>query len=1048
MLRNRHAADRARFSIAGSVLHRMLGAMLAVGLALSLTTNTAVAEFPAVEFDIPAQPVSSALRAYAQQAKVQLLVLTEGLGEVQANAVTGRLDPQTALEVLLAGTGLQAEYRSDATVTVQRISGLSSESVGVTKNESVSHWLAQMPAASSRGDADIGTPRTRQSLMQANSAERRSPSAAIEEIVVTGSNIRGVGAVGADVTTIDREYIEQSGIATTTELIQSVPQNFGLGANEGVQAVGITPDTTNVNWGFSSSVNLRGLGNSSTLLLLNGRRSAGGGGGANFVDLNTIPIAVIERIEVLPDGASAIYGSDAVGGVVNVILRDDYEGAETTIRYAPGTSDIEEVQFSQVFGKKWDTGNVLFTLEYYDRSELKSEDRDYTRNSDLRPLGGGNHSSDGSNPGNIISPVTFAPAFAIPTGQDGTDLTPADLIDLSTNPEAINLQNIREGSYVLPKQERHSAFVSATQEIANGIVLFAEARFSSREFEQFTRAFETNFIFMPNTNPFFVDAFGDGSPYFVNYNFAEDYGAPRESGEVRAIGGVLGANFLLRGSWDLEVYASYSTEDTFQRVDRLVNTALLATALADPDPTTAINLYGDGPNANPAAIAAIEGFREVNVESELSTVNAVVEGHLFDVPGGAARLAFGGQFRNGALASSTTSFLAEATPSPGFGPFQFDLDRDISAAFAEIYLPLVSAENARSGIRDLAVSIAGRYEDYSDFGDSFDPKLGLAWSPIESLRIRGTVGTSFRAPLLTELNTANNRILLRDIPSPTGSAATLIQLGNSPTMKAQEGETWTAGFDFQPGSPSGFNLGLTYFSTEVDNVIQRPTAFVSRILLDPIANAPVITVCPCDAEAAALMSDPTFQDTPIPPDQVQAIVNGHVQNIAKVELSGVDLNIAYPLNTEIGAFKLSLLASHLFEFKEQLVAGPLVDNVDTIAHPNSLKLRSAVSWDVEGMNVLLRANHIGDYTNDLGSLNCTVTPCRVGSWTTWDVQVRYDFSDRVAGFLNGTQLSLSLQNALDEDPPFVEIGSEGVGFDVINANPMGRFLALQLTKSW
>lgn len=1027
-----------------------LAIILLAGLPVVTFSNEVAVDDDIVNFNIPAQAVPDALNDYARQASVQLLFISNGFENILANAVIGSFPREEALRRLLAGTGLEARLSADGGVKVKP----TTTRTGSALIESNAPRLAS--ADRSINAADDQNPEQRQRpLISKEGVETATKSRtqdvkpdAIEEILVTGTNIKGVGAVGADIIRLDREYIELSGIATTTELIQSIPQNFGLG-NEAVEAVGVV-DTPGFNLGFSSSIDLRGLGADSTLVLLNGRRSPGGGNSANLVDLNHIPTTAIARIEILADGASAIYGSDAIGGVVNVILRQDYEGAETSVRYAPGTSEIEEVRISQVLGRKWNTGNFLFSYELYDRSELEAADREYTRDSDLTSLGGGNHSIPESNPGNILDPNTFQPAFAIPPGQDGRNLSVSDLIDLSENPEAINLQNTRAGSDILPDQTRHSLFLSARQKLFNSVDVFAEGRYSTREFELFNRSFG-DFLVVPSTNPFFIDPFGGSENLFVLYNTVADYGPSRSTGELDAFGGVLGAVFTLNDSWDLEISGSYGVEDTTQRNDRQPNFVLLAAALADSDPATAFNPFGDGSNTNPATLSAIEGFFEDRVESTLATIDLLAEGDLFDLLGGTAKLAIGGQFRDQSLESDQTAFLFTTQPEPGGAGAIFDLDREVKAAFAEVYLPLVTEQNGRPGIHRLAISLAGRVEDYSDFGDTVDPKLGVEWSPLRSVQLRGTVGTSFRAPLLTELDESNSFFRVFNVPdpaSPTGSSPALVLIGNSPDVGPEEGVTWTAGISVQPPAMQGFAMELTYFETEVDDVIQRPANTLSAVFLDPSV-ASVVTFCPCDtATLSELFNDPRFLGAPVPLDQVAAIADFRIQNVAKAELAGLDLSLSYVRETALGTFNASLYASRLFDFKEQLVNGPLVDNSDRIAKPNSLKLRSSLSWSAGGFRAAVAGNHIGDYTDDLGSLECSTTPCAVASWTTWDVQLGYDFTDRFARMLDGTRLSVTVRNAFDRDPPFVDIGSDGVGFDAINAHPLGRFAVFELTKSW
>ena len=971
-----------------------------------------------VEFDIPAQAVSTALGEFARHVDVQLFFITNGFEHVRANAVSGTYPAQQALDLLLAGTGLAASCSPDSGIKVTPV------------DASPRSLLTGAQRADDRGNAAAG----------------RNGDAGLtemlEEIVVTGTQIRGTAPVGARLITLDRDYIELSGLATTQELIQTVPQNFGDGANEANTTVGL--DAGSLNFGFSSSVNLRGLGADSTLVLLDGRRSAAGGGAGGFVDPNSIPVSAIERIEVLPDGASSIYGSDAIGGVVNVIPRRDYQGSETHLQYSPDINDIDEIRFSQLFGKSWDSGSMLVAYEFYDRGSLRAEDREYTRSSDLTPFGGTNHDGRGSNPGNVIRYTLVDGSeqtvlFPIPGGQDGTSLTPADL---ATGPP--NLQNRRAGSTVLPEQTRNTVFVSVSRVLSARVELFAETRYSNREFETFAFADVSNHLTVPSTNPFFVDPFGGSKDLRIDYSYVADYGARRRAGDVDTVSVTLGATFGLSNSWELEVYGSYNAEQTTSDNDRFPNAALLRDALADPDPATAFNPFGDGSHTDPATLAAIEGFRNIAIDSQLAVLNAVADGELFELPGGAARLAIGSQFRDESLHSDELLFTSTAEPVPNDAA-NFDLDRNVAAAFIELYMPLVSERNRLAGVRQLQFSAAARYEEYSDFGGTFDPKVGVSWSPLAGLNIRGTAGTSFRAPLLQELNMSDFVLLLpaRDPASATGLTDVLFLLGTGGDLGPQEATTWTAGIDIEPKPDSGFRAGVTYFQTEVDGVIQFPSADISSILQDPEQFAPVITRCPCDrAVVNALFDDPRSSGTPAPAGEVGAIVNARLQNIAKAEVSGIDLDLAYSWDSTAGSFDLSLRASRLFDFKRQLANGPLVDHVDTITHPSSLKIRSSLSWRSGGIDAAIISNHVGDYVDNVSS------PQRhVSSWTTWDLRLGYEFDGRVSKFLEGAEASLNVRNVLDEDPPFVD-GSTGVGFDSINANPIGRLAVFQLTKTW
>ncbi|MEX2488016.1 MAG: TonB-dependent receptor [Pseudomonadales bacterium] len=966
-----------------------------------------------IAFDIEAGPANRTLHEYARQANIEVGFSPDDVSQSRTNRLTGRFNVREGLDLLLKGSDLIARGSDDG-VFVSRVTA------------------ARSPARDDRAD----TPRP-----PANSAAR------LDEVIVTGTQIRNTAPAGVSVITLDRSYIEQTGLPTTQQVLQTIPQTSGGGANEGEQSVGIGAGT--MNRGYSSSVNLRGLGTDSTLLLLNGRRSAPGGGRGDFVDLNSIPTAAIERIEVLPDGASAIYGSDAIGGVINVILRDDYNGGKSTLRYAPGTSDIEEIRFSQILGTSWRTGHTLLAYEYYDRSALKSADRSYTADSDLRPFGGSNHSVISSNPGNITS-YQFADGtsqpvqYAIPPGQDGRNLTPEDLL-----PGVTNLQNIREGTSVLPEQTRHSVLVTANHDVSADTYVFSEGRYSTRDYESRGGFSLSNRLTVPSTNPFFVDPFGGATALRLNYYYNDDYGPQRRYGDVDTINAVVGVVRSLADTWEVELYGSYGTEKTFSASDRFPNTALLNQALADPDPTTAFNPFGDGSHTNVATLAAIEGYTKTNLESDLKTVTLRADGGLFQLGGGAAKLAVGAQFRTESLLSGTTRFTSSFQPVIGPG---FDLDRDINSIFAELYLPLITEENAKTAASHLALSVAGRYEDYSDSGESFDPKVGLVWSPIEGMNIRASVGTSFRAPLLTEIGGSDLQILLFNAPdpaSPTGTTNMLLLFSNSrPDLEPQEGETWTAGFDFTPRSTPSLTLGLTYFETDVDNLISLPPGNAFSPLLDPVTYAPLIDkgpdgLGPDTTRVAALFEDPAFQGTSIPPEEVGAIVDFRIQNLARTELAGLDLNAQYTLESPAGRFDFHVYASHLLRFRRQLIDGPITDVLDTVTNPVSIRLGASLRWQAGGVQAALIANHIGDYENTR-----QVPAQRVSSWTTWNLSAGYEFDEDADSFLRNVGLSLHVRNLLNKNPPFVDAAISGVGFDASNADPFGRFASVQLSKSW
>jgi iron complex outermembrane recepter protein len=328
-----------------------------------------------VDFDIPAQRLSSALVQYSHQAGIQIVV-GEDLGEQNAPAVKGRVSIGEALSALLASSPLHYRVVSPTSIAIQRadVSPRPDRSDGAVPASPAAPGAPGAPAAplppgptSSSGTSEPRAPDA--GTAQAEPAER---------IVVTGTNIRGAEETAAPSMVFTRADIDRSGAGSVAAFIQKLPQNFSNASEVTIASVvgGANADNA-VN---AAGVNLRAVGNDATLVLVNGHRIAPGNVDGNFVDISMIPLGAVERIEIVTDGASAIYGSDAVGGVVNIIMRKDYDGFETRVRGASVTQgSSHEAQVSQTAGGHWDSGHGLISYEYYDRTPLSAADRSFTQ---------------------------------------------------------------------------------------------------------------------------------------------------------------------------------------------------------------------------------------------------------------------------------------------------------------------------------------------------------------------------------------------------------------------------------------------------------------------------------------------------------------------------------------------------------------------------------------------------------------------------------------------------------------------------------------------
>lgn len=1000
-----------------------------------------------VAVDIEAsQPLGEALQTFADQSDLQVIFFSDITDGKESKALKGEYTAAQALHTLLADTGLSYTFLDESSVSVQPDVEEASEPSGNSRPMPSPVLMAQV---SMTNDASGGQRDKESEDRQEAALSEADKDPDLEEIIVTGTHIRGANVGASPVIVFDREAIERSGFADATQLIQSLPQNFSGTVNE-VNAVALSIQTTRdaaSNSEAGTSADLRGLGPDATLVLLNGRRIAPGGAEGNFVDISMIPLTAVERVEVLTDGASAIYGSDALAGVINFILRDDYEGTEASLRYgAVTTGSLDEYQAAVTHGRSWAGGNALIAYEYFERTNLPSSDRPYAANSDLTALGGDNFGRQGGNPGTLVDIFTGQTA-AVPSGQDGSSLTPEDFVIGTTN-----FANTRDGVDVFPTQERHSVFLSVEQDLTGGTSFFAEGRFSERAFAQANPP-ETRRLFVLPSNPFFVSPFGPAPLVAVDYTFDAEYGNLTTTGDVRNYGLTSGLDVQLPGTWRAEVYGSVNRSEAERTRGIISGGAELSAALMDPNPLTAFNPFGDGNSTNPATIEAIGINIRTDTKSEVQFASAKVDGDLFKLPGGAVKLAAGLEYREETLEQ-------EQLRIPLIGESEFTpvatLDRRAKAVFGELFVPLVGENNRIPGFDSLELTLAARYEEYNDFGSTANPKLGIRWSPIDSLALRASYGTSFKAPLLAEIN-GEDPNLNAVFYFPFAAVPLLVPAGNNPDLQPEEADTFTAGLQVSPGFANELLLELTYFNIDFENRIDIPANNILTAFNNPDVFGPVITLDPSNEEVTGLVesagytgppisgTDPTTGRVLIAGLPVGAIVDLRLQNIATSRIEGFDFAVKYGFESRIGRLDLAVHGSLLTKFDSQLtVTAPADDVLDTLSNPIDFRMRGSATWsNASGLSATAFINYADDYVDDVSEPNRTIA-----SFTTVDLQLRYDTGSRSgSAWADNLVLSANVQNLFDEDPPFANNPS-GVGFDDRNASALGRFVAVQLTKSF
>ncbi|MEG3088344.1 TonB-dependent receptor [Sphingomonas sp. PB4P5] len=947
-------------------------------------------QIAARDYDIASQDLGTAINVLAAASGQQIIVADSLVEGRRSGPVRGKYTAETALREMLRGSGLRASLVGTTFVVRPE---------GVTE-----------------------------------------PGELAPDIVVTGTRIRGSAPVGSAVISIDRKAIDDSGYATIAQVLQSIPQNFGGGPSEA--ATGPTLNgTAGLNTASGSSINLRGLGTGSTLVLLNGDRPALGGPTGVFADISMIPNVAIERIEVVPDGASAIYGSDAVAGVVNLIPRLAFNGAESSFRIGTADGDYEEYGFSQLLGTRWSSGRVMLAYEFYRRDRLPATDRDFATD-DLTRFGGPDRRGTFSNPGTI---VTGGTTFAVPRGQNGTELTAAML-----TPGTANRGDAWLGTDLLPMQRRHSVFASLSQHVSGDLKFYAHGLATLRNFDLHVRPSGDATRTVPTTNPYYVDPLGTHLPIGVQYSFVRDLGPEGSRGKAHAYGATAGFALDL-DRWAIDAHGTWGRQYERSTSYNRVNTIRLAAALADTNPATAYNLLGDGVFTNLATIDRVRGSLTTGNTGIVWSATLRANGPLFSLPAGTVQLAVGSEYRKEYYRiTPTINDVTRATPTELAG-IALPAPRTVRAAYVELLVPVFGVSNGLPVFRRLDVSAAVRTERYSDFGTTTNPKLGLNWTAVKGLTFRGSYGKSFRAPGFNDLRQDPGAQLvfaypLPDPASPTGTTNVIVIRGNDPALRPERAKTITFGADITPSGISGFRASATWFDIDYRDRISSPANQLLSFLTDRATYAPVIADKPTAARIAELYADPFFINPfGIAPSTIRAVADARLQNLAVVRQSGADLDLAYAFDLGKGRADVGASGTYLFHIRQALSAtAEPVDVVDTLGSPADLRMRGHVGWTSGRFRGVLTANYVDSYTN-----RTTATPEKVTSWTTLDLQLNYAVPAD-AGALGGLRIALSATNLFDRDPPYAAylVGPYTYGYDPENANPAGRVFSLQVSRKW
>ena len=844
----------------GTAMLRRL-AMAGVG-ATALTAGlppVAMAQEQTAAFDVPAQRLSSGVRVLASQARVSLAAPSDLVEGLTGPAVNGQMSVRAALNQLLAGSGLEAQF-------------VSPDSVRIVRSTSGVIATQQAPA---------------------NAAE-------LDEIIIVGSQIRGARVNDAlPVTVLDSEDLD--GVAATNgdELFRAIPQAADVAFNESQDVGGINDAR-----GDTASINLRGLGTGNTLMLLNGRRMILHPGTQTenlvpvaTVNTNAIPTMGVSRVEVLLDGAAALYGTDAVAGVINTVLRSNFEGlsVEAGGGGAEGTG-MRQYDFSLQAGRDFNDGrtNISIMGDYSTRSELWARERDYARTSDIRRLVAGtpfegdtdfDNSSIDTPWGEFIRLTSTFGTTTQGTRVNGQTLTTSSVFHLqpSTNPgcvapgsvagtcfdnsvlstatEDANLRyNVNDVRALVGANDRYNLFAFVNHEFDNGMEFFGEAGVYYADYST-QREAETSLanapiimaanaywnplgpVGSPNRLPGLLTGTTGSTPFPAE-------GAPLIMQDYRVLDAgpqkinveSLSTRFLtgLRGEWngfDWESALVYSTSKTDDSM-RTISSTLFEDAVSRTTPD-AYNPFIGGSLIDPTRGPEV-GNAQAIIDSFMVDVSRVSETTLtmwdlklsrpdiFFMPAGPVGMAAGLELRRETFSDdrddrldgtitftnnagqTTGSDVMGASPTPDTRG-----SRSVQGAFVELAVPLVSSEMNIPLVHSLDLQLAARAENYSIFGSVAKPKVALAWRPASWMMVRTAWSEGFRAPNLPQLyeqgversNTRTDWIRceiealagrIANFNACSASVSSLSQRSGSQELKPEESENFTVGMVVEP----------------------------------------------------------------------------------------------------------------------------------------------------------------------------------------------------------------------------------------------------------
>jgi iron complex outermembrane receptor protein len=982
-----------------STLHRAgLMPALLVCLLVHCGVSDAADGAPAAQYviDQPAQSLAESLQAIARDTSTSVLFEPGAVRGRTARAVSGHLSAYEAITAAIQGTGLVAQLMPDGAVVVKAAAALPAPASASTPT----------PRAERAGDTAL-----------AGAAESvADDSSAVTKVEVTGTRLKRINAEGpAPVNVYTRKDIEQSG--------QPNLERFLAGLNEVSASVG--------EGGFSSAlgqstVQLRGLPIGSTLVLINGRRvEAVGSSSANFFNLNLIPLAAIERVEIVPVGSSAVYGGDALAGVVNVILKKSIDGFSLAANLGSGKG-FGDGGISLATGGNDARGSYLLMGSYSRSTPLTERERGFFLDADYRRFGGSDTRVRNCTPGTVSSvssanlpglDSSFAAIPLVAVGQTPqlSDFAPtagvANLCDRFAN---------GRGYALVHGEDTWALHAIGERKIDGSWSAFGEFTFAKDSLGARDTGLPLSNVTVPASNAF--NPFGQDVQVTTILGLDNGgRGFARQTRFTRALAGVRGE---LSGDWEAELTVSSVRDDGSSRTSAInVDTAARAAALAASSASEALNPFIVGRAATDAVIRSIWSDSVSHSSGRKDQVGMLVRGSLLQLPAGAVEAVVG--------AESGRDHYESSIPDQ-----QLDLSasRRNFAGYSELRAPLLAAGPAGSSWSLAALTLAARRDRYSDFGSANTYQAGLELRPLRSLLFRASSATSFKPPTMleTHVDESEDDAALYGLVDPAreGEAITAgrIVSETNKTLKPERGRANSLGVVWEPEGSLGTRLSATHWQAHINGLIailQPQTALDNEALFPGfVTRGPSVDGQPGPVTSVLL----TFA------------------NFGSVKAAGTDMDAAYSWRGSLGRWVATAGASRTNQYQVVLAPGAAKDDrlgrraIDFWAP--RWKSRASIELDEGGWSLGLTGRYLGQYKDEGSSER------RLGAYWMEDLAGSLDLKKGLPGLtaaIKAATLSLSIANLTNRQPQFVETFPY---YDVTQADWRGRYFSTKVSIDW